>query len=60
MLNKDKMKSELNAVYKNKWFNNILTTGAFMKFLHGIKFSDTLSEVTKLLEMFLVTPVSTA
>jgi hypothetical protein len=59
MLNKEKLRSELNALY-NKLFNNIPNYGTFMKFLHASEVTDTVSEVMKLLEIVLFTTVSTA
>ena len=60
MLNKDKLKCEFSVLYVNDNFKRISNTSELLKFINENEFDETFSEVAKLLEIVLVTPISTA
>lgn len=59
MLKIDKLKSELMVLYNNNLFHKFENINELCKFIIDSDLKDTLSEVSKLLEIILVTPVST-
>ena len=60
MLNKDKLKCELPILYANDNFSGISNISELLKFINENGLDETFSEVSKLLEIVLVTPISTA
>ena len=60
MLNKDKLKCELSVLYANDNFSGISNIRELLKFINENGLDETFSEVSKLLEIVLVTPISTA
>ena len=60
MLNKDKLKCELSVLYANDNFSRISNISELLKFINENGLDETFSEVSKLLEIVLVTPISTA
>ena len=60
MLNKEKLKCELSVLYANDTFANIPNIINLLKFIDENGLNETFSEVSKLLEIALVTPTSTA
>ena len=60
MLEKDKLKCELSVLYANDNFSGISDISELLKFINENGFDETFSEVSKLLEIVLVTPISTA
>jgi hypothetical protein len=60
MLSKDKLESELSIVYRNDTFANVKSVFALWNLLKENNLETTLSEVHKLVEIVLTTPVSTA
>ena len=60
MLNKDKLKSELSVLYANDNFSRISNISELLKFINENGLDETFSEVSKLLEIVLVIPMSTA
>ena len=60
MLNKDKLKCKLSVLYANDNFSGISNISELLKFKNKNELDKTFSEVSKLLEIVLVTPVSTA
>ena len=60
MHNKDKLKCEFSVLYANDNFRRISNTSELLKFINENEFDETFSEVAKLLEIILVTPISTA
>ena len=60
MLNKDNLKRELSVLYANNNFSGISNISEPLKFINENELDETFSEVSKLLEIVLVTPVSTA
>ena len=60
MLNKDKLKSELSIFSANDNFGEISNISELLKFINKNGFDETFSEVSKLLKIVLVTPISTA
>ena len=60
MLKKDKLKCELSVLYANDNFSGIFNISELLKFINENGFDETFSEVSKLLEIVLVTPTSTA
>ena len=60
MLKKDKLKCELSVLYANDNFSGISNISELLKFINENGFDETFSEVSKLLEIVLVTPTSTA
>ena len=60
MLKKDKLKCELSVLYANDNFSGISNISELLKFINENGFDETFSEVSKLLEIVLVTPISTA
>ena len=60
MLNKDKLKCELSVLYANDNFSAISNISQLSKFINENGLDETFSEVYKLLEIVLVTPISTA
>ena len=59
MLKKDKLKCELFVLYANDNFSGISNISELLKFINENEFDETFSEVSKLLEIVLVTPIST-
>ena len=59
MLKKDKLKCELSVLYANN-FNGISNISELLKFINENGFDEIFFEVSKLLEIVLVTPISTA
>ena len=59
-LNKDKLKYELSVLYANDNFSGISNISQLLKFINENGLDETFSEVSKVLEIFLVTPISTA
>ncbi|XP_077297378.1 zinc finger MYM-type protein 1-like isoform X2 [Arctopsyche grandis] len=59
MLRTEKLKSELLVVYSNDLFKDFSNTNELCKFITDSDLKDTLSEVLKLIEIVLVTPVTT-
>ena len=60
MLNKDKLKCELSVLYANDNFSGIFNISDLLKFINENGLDETFSEVSKLLEIVLMTPISTA
>ena len=60
MLSEEKLISELTVMYENKNFTDIPNVNALSQFMNDNKLLDTFSEVSKVIEIVLVTPVSTA
>ena len=60
MLNKDKLKCELSVLYANDNFSGISKISELLKFINENGLDETFSKVSKLLEIVLVTPNSTA
>ncbi|XP_065650768.1 zinc finger MYM-type protein 1-like [Hydra vulgaris] len=60
MLSEVKLMSELTVLYENAVFSDIGTINALSQFMHENNLIETFSEVSKLIEIVLVTPVSTA
>ena len=60
MLNKNKLKCELSVLYANDDFSGISNISELLKFVNENGLDETFSEVSKLLEIVLVTPISTA
>ena len=60
MLNKDKLKCELSVLYANDNFGGISNISELLKFMNKNGFDETFSEISKLLKIVLVTPISTA
>ena len=60
MLKKDKLKCELSVLCANDNFRRISNTSELFKFINENGYDETFSEVSKLLEIVLVTPISTA
>ena len=60
MLSEVKLMSELNVLYENAFFSDIGTINALSQYMHKNNLIETFSEVSKLMEIVLVTPVSTA
>ena len=60
MLNKDKLKCELSVLYANDNFSRISNISEPLKFINENEHDETFSEVSKLLEIVLVTPISIA
>ena len=60
IINKEKLSSELTVIYENETFSDIPNVSKFMSFLQDNDLITTFPEVSKLLEIVLVTPVSTA
>ena len=59
MLNKDKLKCELSVFYANDNFSGITNITELLKFINENGLDETFSKVSKLLEIVLVTPIST-
>ena len=59
MLNKDKLKWELSVLYANDNFSAISNISELLKFINKNGLDETFSEVSKLLEIILVTPILT-
>lgn len=59
MLNEEKLISELTVMYENKNFTDIPNVNALSQFMNDYKLLDAFSEVSKLIEIVLVTPVFT-
>ena len=60
MLNKDKLKCEFSVLYANDNFSAISNINELLKFINENGLDETFSKVSKLLEIVLVTPISTA
>ena len=60
MLNKDKLKCELSVLYANDNFSGISNISELLKFINENELDEIFFEVSKLLEIVLVTPISTA
>ena len=60
MLNEDKLKRELSILYANDNFSGISNISKLLKFINEKGLDETFSEVSKLLKIVLVTPISTA
>lgn len=60
MLDKEKLKVELSVLYANDTFGKMSNTCELLKFINEKELNETFSEVTKLLEIVLVTPISSA
>ena len=60
MLNKDKLKRELSILYANDNFSGVSNIKQLLRFINEKVLDKTFSEVSKLLEIVLVTPISTA
>ena len=60
MLKKDKLKCEFSVLYTNDNFSGISNISELLKFINENGCDETFSEVSKLLEIVLVTPISTA
>ena len=60
LLKKDKLKCKLSVLYANDNFSGISNISELLKFINENEFDKTFSEVSKLLEIVLVTPISTA
>ena len=60
MLNKDKLKCELSVLYANDNFSGISNISELLKFINENGLDEIFFEVSKLLEIVLVTPISTA
>ena len=60
MLNKDKLKFDLSDLYANDNFSGISIISELLKFINENGLDETFSEVSKLLEIVLETPISTA
>ena len=60
MLKKDKLKCKLSVLYANDNFSGISNISELLKLINENGFDETFSEVSKLLEIVLVTPISTA
>ena len=60
MLSEVKLMSELTVLYENAFFSDTGTINALFQFMHKNNLIETFSEVSKLIEIVLVTPVSTA
>ena len=60
MLKEDKLKCELSVLYANDYFSGIFNISKLLKFINENGFDETFSEVSKLLEIVLATPISTA
>ena len=60
MFNKDKLKCELSVLYANDDFSGIFNNSELLTFINENGLDETFSEVSKLLEIVLVTPISTA
>ena len=60
MLNKDKLKCELFVLYANDNLGGISNISELLKFTNENGLDETFSEVSQLLEIVLVTPISTA
>ena len=59
-LKKDKLKCKLSVLYANDNFTGISNISELLKFINENGFDETFSEVSKLLEIVLVRPISTA
>jgi hypothetical protein len=59
-LSKDKLESELSIVHRNYTFANVKSVFALWNLLKENNLETTLSELHKLVEIVLITPVSTA
>lgn len=60
MIKIEKLKSEFYIVYNNDLFSNFLNINELYKFIIESKLEGALSEMIKLIEIVLVTPISTA
>ena len=60
MLNKDNLKCELSVSYANDNFSEISNISELLKFINKNGLDEIFSEVSKLLEIVLLTPISTA
>ena len=60
MLNEDKLKCKLSVWYANDNFGRISNINELLKFINEKGFDETFSEVSKLLKIVLLTPISTA
>ena len=60
MLKKDKLKCEFFVLYANENFSGISNISKLLKFVNKNGFDKTFSEISKLLEIVLATPISTA
>ncbi len=60
MLNKEQLKREMNVIYKNTTFRSINSTCDLLAFFNDNGLVDTFPEFSKLLEIILATPVTTA
>ena len=60
MLNEDKLKTEFSVLYANDTFAEIPDTNKLMTFISEHDLDETFLEVSKLLEIVTVTPISTA
>ena len=60
MLNKDKLKCELSLVCANNNFSGISNISKLLKFINENRLDETFFEVSKLLQIALVSPISTA
>ena len=60
MLNKDKLKRELSILYANNNFSGVSNINQLLRFINEKVLDKTFSEISKLLEIVLVTPISTA
>ena len=60
MLNEDKLKCKLSVLYANNNFGGISNICELLKFINENGFDETFFEVSKLLKIVLVTPISTA
>ena len=56
---KDKLKCELSVLYANDNFSGISNISELLEFINENGLDETFSEVSKLLEIVLVTPIST-
>ena len=59
-LEKEKLKCELSVLYANDKFSGFSNISKLLKFINENGFDETFSEVSKLLEIVLVTPISIA
>lgn len=60
MLSKDKLESELTVVYRNNTFKDVKSVLALWELLKANNLENALSEVHKLTDIVLTTPISTA
>ena len=60
LLKKDKLKCEFSVLYTNYNFSGISNISKLLKFMNENGFDEKFSEVSKLLKIVLMTPISTA